>query len=105
MIVVAITGIIIAIAAYTWMSQRAKAQQRVCQENLFKVDGAKQQWALELNKAESAVPTMDELAPEDGGGYLQRQPVCPSGGTYTINSLNVEATCTINSPLDHNEKT
>jgi prepilin-type N-terminal cleavage/methylation domain-containing protein len=104
MIVVSITGIIIAIVTPTWMNQRGQAQQRVCQENLAKIDGVKQQWALELNQPTSAQPTWDDLVHAGGGGFLKTQPVCPAGGTYTINPIDKDATCTINHPRDHNAK-
>ncbi|MEN6627947.1 MAG: prepilin-type N-terminal cleavage/methylation domain-containing protein [Candidatus Sumerlaeia bacterium] len=104
MIVVAILGIIIAIAAPTWMKQRLLSQQRVCQENLTKIDGAKEQWALEYKQDVDAVPQWTDLVSADGTGYLNKQPVCPGGGEYTINSISIAAECSVVSPLDHNQQ-
>ena len=104
MIVVAILGIILAIAGPTWMSQRVRSQQRVCQENLYKIDGAKEQWALEGNKPNTAVPAWTDLVAADGSGYVKKEPICPAGGTYALNAINDSATCTVVVPRDHNEK-
>ncbi|MCE5230598.1 prepilin-type N-terminal cleavage/methylation domain-containing protein [bacterium] len=104
MIVVAITGIILAIAAPTWMQQRLVSQQRVCQENLSKIDGAKEQWAMETKAPDGAVPAWGDLVNADGTSYLKKAPVCPSGGEYQINAMSTDASCTIVDPLDHNKK-
>ncbi len=104
MIVVGIIGVILAIAAPTWMQQRLMSRWRVCQENLSKIDGAKEQWAMENNEPASATPDWTDLVQADGSGYLKTQPVCPGGGEYRINAIGVEASCNITEPLDHNAK-
>ncbi len=63
-----------------------------CINNLRQIDAAKQQWALENSKTGSAVPTAQDLLPYLEDGLF---PVCPSGGTYTINAVNVPPTCSI----------
>jgi prepilin-type N-terminal cleavage/methylation domain-containing protein len=101
MIVVGILAIIIAIAAPTWVRQREISQLRTCQENLTKINGAKQQWALETNNPGSAEPGWDDLVNETGDGFLKKEPVCPASGTYTLNTVNEDAACSISDP-DHN---
>lgn len=60
-----------------------------CINNLRQLDGAKQQWALENNKTATAIPQMSDLAP-----YLKNASlVCPSGGSYVLNAVNVVPTC------------
>jgi small-conductance mechanosensitive channel len=61
-----------------------------CINNLRQIDAAKQQWALENNKTADTIPTAQDLLP-----YLKDQtfPVCPSGGTYTINAVGIPPTC------------
>lgn len=103
LIVVAILGIILAIAGPTWMRQRELSQQRSCQESLTKIEGAKEQWALELNKDDGASPGWDDLAPAGGTGLLKRIPICPKSGTYTINPVGTFVQCSVKAPLDHNE--
>lgn len=73
--------------------QRAELRSKCneCQENLTKIDGAKQQWALENRKNADSTPTWDMLVGPDL--YLRRMPKCPGGGVYTINSVKDEPTC------------
>lgn len=104
MIVISILGIILAIATTTWMRQRQISRWRVCQENLMKINGAKDQWAMDNNKGESEVPTWDDLATDkDGqGSYLKFRPVCPAEGAYTLNPMSLMATCDVLLPYNHN---
>lgn len=93
MIVVAIIGILIAIAVPGFVQARTTSRARACQENLTKIDGAKEQWALETNALATAEPAWTDLAPADGTGYMKAQPACPGGGTYTIGAVNTDPTC------------
>lgn len=101
MIVIGILGIILAIAGPTWIRQRQLSQVRVCQENLVQITGAKEQWALENNVRDTAVPDWDDLVSGDRDGYLQRRPFCPASGVYTIGAVNEPVECSITDP-DHN---
>lgn len=103
MIVVSILGIILAIAGPTWWRQRLLSQSRVCQENMTKIDGAKEQWALENNKEGTAEPVWSDLVAGDGSGYLKSTPECPASGSYTIGAVETAARCTITTPMDHNQ--
>lgn len=67
-----------------------KAAQRVCIGNLRQIDGAKNMWFLENHKQNGDVPTKEDLLP-----YVRSWPVCPSGGTYTINAIGTLPTCSI----------
>lgn len=67
-------------------------QRNDCINNLRQIDGAKQQWALENNAAVDAVPTVKDLLPYFKGKVF---PVCPAGGTYSINSVEEIPTCSI----------
>jgi chromosome segregation ATPase len=63
-----------------------------CINHLRQIDGAKQQWALEKNKAGDAVPRAQDLSPYLKDGVF---PVCPEGGTCAIHSVDEVPTCTI----------
>ena len=63
-----------------------------CINNLREIDAAKQQWALENDKNAGAIPTAQDLLPYLADGLF---PVCPSGGSYTINTVNAAPTCSI----------
>jgi chromosome segregation ATPase len=66
--------------------------RNACLNHLREIDGAKQQWALEKNQANDAVPTVRELLPYLKDGVF---PTCPAGGTYFINSVDTLPTCSI----------
>jgi prepilin-type N-terminal cleavage/methylation domain-containing protein len=102
MIVVGIISIVISIAVPAWLRQRRLASQRVCQEQLTKIDGAKLQWAIETRQSGGAVPVWADLVGSDR--YLKFQPNCPEGEPYTLGSVNELPTCgatTSNYPNPH----
>ena len=92
MIVVAIIGFLAAIALPNFVRARKTSQTNACINNLRQIDGAKQQWALENQKAAVAVPTAQDIAP-----YLKDQviPACPATGKYTLNAVSALPTCSI----------
>jgi hypothetical protein len=63
-----------------------------CINNLRRIDGAKQRWALDNRKPADAVPTEENLLPYLRGGVL---PTCPAGGTYTLDAVSADPTCSI----------
>ena len=92
MIVVAIIGLLAAIAIPNFVKARTTAQANACINNLRQIDGAKQQWALEKNQPGDAVPVARDLLPYLKDGVF---PACPAGGTYSINSVDEVPTCTV----------
>src|SRR6266404_2910395 len=84
MIVVAIIGLLAAIAIPNFVKARATAQKNSCINNLRQIDGAIQQYALENKKAAS-----DGVAEGDVTPYLKNSVVCPAGGTVFSDSYNV----------------
>ncbi len=93
MIVVAIIGILIAIAVPSFLRAREISRRNACQENQSKIDGAKQQWALEQNQPATATPTWAELV--GNAAYIRKTPVCPSSGAYTIGDLATDPACSL----------
>jgi hypothetical protein len=73
-------------------AQAEAAQRNTCINNLRQIDAAKQQWALENNKTDEAIPVAVDLLPYLKGATF---PVCPGGGTYTINAVGVPPTCSV----------
>ena len=55
MIVVAIIGLLAAIAIPNFVKARTTSQTNACINNLRQIDGAKQQWALENRKVDTDV--------------------------------------------------
>ncbi len=92
MIVVAIIGLLAAIAIPNFVKARTTAQKNSCIANLKQIDGAIQQWALENKKA-----TADTVGSADYTPYLKgsQMPACPGGGTYASTTVGVTPTCTL----------
>jgi len=100
MIVVAIIGILIAIAVPGFLRARENSRGRACQENLTKIDGAKEQWALEFKHSNGTVLGADFLIDQNvfgKNGYVKKTPYCPSSGTYTVNNVGDDPVCSIGS--------
>ena len=70
----------------------AVINQNTCLNNLRQIDAAKQQWALEKNKTDEAVPGARDLLPYLKNGVF---PSCPGEGQYSINAVGLLPTCSI----------
>ncbi|MBI5387667.1 MAG: prepilin-type N-terminal cleavage/methylation domain-containing protein [Verrucomicrobia bacterium] len=93
MIVVAIIGLLAAIAIPNFVKARQASQKSACVANLKQIDGAKATWALENKKTSSDTPATTDLYGTDK--YIRDQPSCPAAGTYAINAVDSKPTCTI----------
>jgi prepilin-type N-terminal cleavage/methylation domain-containing protein len=97
MIVVAIIGLLAAIAIPNFVRARTQSQKNACINNLRQIDGAVQQWALETKAASTASPGFTDIS-----GYLKSAVVCPAGGTtfgnsYSLGGVSGKPTCTTTS--------
>lgn len=93
MIVVAIIGLLAAIAIPNFIRARTTSQKNACINNLRQIDGAIQQYALENKKAAS-----DAVVEADVTPYLKNSLACPAGGTtfatsYTITDCQTQPNC------------
>ena len=98
MIVVAIIGLLAAIAIPNFVRARTTAQMNACINNLRQIDGAIQQWALETKQASTAPVTAADVS-----GYLKAPPTCPAysgaGGlpgftaSYGLTTVSNPPTC------------
>jgi prepilin-type N-terminal cleavage/methylation domain-containing protein len=94
MIVIAIIGLLVAIAVPNFIKHREFAQTQACLKNLSTLEGAKQIWGVENRKSAPDAPNeIDLIGPTL---YIKVMPVCPSGGNYNIQPIGVNATCTYN---------
>ncbi|MBM3334916.1 prepilin-type N-terminal cleavage/methylation domain-containing protein [Candidatus Sumerlaeota bacterium] len=82
MIVVAIIGVIIAIAIPGFMRAREVSRATACQENLVKIEGAVDQWAVEYDKKDG--DSTDWAALVGKTLYLKKTPKCRGGGNYSV---------------------
>jgi prepilin-type N-terminal cleavage/methylation domain-containing protein len=103
MIVVAIIGLLAAIAIPNFARARTTSQQNACINNLRQLDGAKQTWALEHYVPPSTVPQATDVQPYLGRGSGGGLPVCPADSSssfatsYSLNDLQTAPVCQINS--------
>ncbi|HEX3717144.1 MAG TPA: prepilin-type N-terminal cleavage/methylation domain-containing protein [Verrucomicrobiae bacterium] len=84
MIVVAIIGLLAAIAIPNFLKSQQSAEMNVCICNLRSIQGAKQQWALEQRKMPSATPIGSDLQPYLGDTAAGSLPSCPLDGARTF---------------------
>lgn len=101
MIVVAIIGLLAAIAIPNFIRARTQSQTKTCLGNLRQIDNGVQRWALEHNKSGADAVTEADVAP-----YLGRSvdPLtfdaagvkCPASGTYGVTDIQSAPTCTVN---------
>ncbi len=92
MIVVAIIGLLAAIAIPNFVKARTASQKNACIANLKQTDGAKASWALEQKKNNGDTPTDSDLF--GATLYIRDKPACPGGGTYALNQVDTKPTCT-----------
>ena len=95
MIVVAIIGMLAAVAIPNLIRSRARAQQNTCIATLRQLEAAKQLWGLETRQPATAIPADADLIGESL--YVRKLPDCPTGGTYSYNAISEFTTCTSSS--------
>ncbi len=95
MIVVAIIGLLAAIAIPNFIRARTTSQANACINNLRQIDSGVQQWALENNKSGTAAVTSANVTPYLGRGTAGQWPTCPASGTYAVTTVAVKPTCTV----------
>jgi prepilin-type N-terminal cleavage/methylation domain-containing protein len=93
MIVVAIIGLLAAVAIPNLVKARKTAQKTACISNLKTIEGAKGVWALEMKKGDADVPTDADLFGADKN--IREKPVCPSGGNYDLRAVSEKPTCSV----------
>ena len=96
MIVVAIIGLLAAIAIPNFVKARATSQANACINNLRQIDAAANQFALEQHKTtNAAISYPNDLTPYIKLNALGSIPSCPAGGTYTCATVGPSPTCSL----------
>ena len=93
MIVVAIIGMLAAIAIPNYREARLRAQMRACICNLRLIDGAIADWAIEAGKPAGQAVSYDDIRK-----YMNHTVACPAGGktfedSYGVSTVDVAAVC------------
>jgi prepilin-type N-terminal cleavage/methylation domain-containing protein len=96
MIVVAIIGLLAAIAIPNFVKARATSQANACINNLRQIDAAANQFALEAKKKTGDTITYPtDLTPYIKLNSASAIPGCPAGGTYSDGSVGAIPACTL----------
>jgi prepilin-type N-terminal cleavage/methylation domain-containing protein len=106
MIVVAIIGLLAAIAIPNFVKSRVTSQQKACINNLQQIDSAITEWALETGQASSvSVGGINIVSAYIKLNSNSSVPVCPAGGSYTTGSVSsspaVSCSLSTASPAPH----
>ena len=104
MIVVAIIGLLAAIAIPNFVRARATSQANACINNLRQIDAAENEWALEQGKSSgTAAPSLTtDLTPYIKLNVNSKIPGCPAGGTYTTAEVGAtpQVTCSLGNSVN-----
>jgi prepilin-type N-terminal cleavage/methylation domain-containing protein len=85
LIVVAIIGLLAAIAIPNFVKARASSQASACINNMRQIDSAAQEFAIEKGKTVGAVINFpSDLTPYIKLNSSSAIPPCPAGGSYTV---------------------
>ena len=96
MIVVAIIGLLAAIAIPNFVRARTTSQTNACINNLRQLDGAVQQYALENKLSSGSAYTLSAVQPYIKLTSTGQLPACPAGGTYAPGAtVTNPPTCTV----------
>jgi prepilin-type N-terminal cleavage/methylation domain-containing protein len=100
MIVVAIIGLLAAIAIPNFVRARATTQADACINNLRQIDAAAQQFALEKNKATgTTINYPSDLTPYIKLNAANSIPPCPARGTYNCTTVGNAPTCDLSTTV------
>ena len=98
MIVVAIIGLLAAIAIPNFIKARATSQQNACINNLRQIDAAINEWAMETGQSSgatvAAISTVSAYIKVNSNNSV---PSCPAGGTYSVGKVGdpVQVSCSL----------
>jgi prepilin-type N-terminal cleavage/methylation domain-containing protein len=103
MIVVAIIGLLAAIAIPNFVRTRAKSQSTACINNMRQIDSAIQQFAMEKNRASgTTINYPSDLTPYIKLNVNSSIPGCPANGIYTAQIIGntPSVICSLGSTVD-----
>lgn len=88
MVVVAVIGVLAAVALPNYTRARQVALKNSCIANLNQIQGAVQLWAIDTVAASNATPTTGDLVPD----YIKRWPSCGTTA-YDVPSADAMPEC------------
>jgi prepilin-type N-terminal cleavage/methylation domain-containing protein len=103
MIVVAIIGLLAAIAIPNFVKARATSQANACINNLRQIDAAANEFALEQKKVTgSTINFPSDLTPYIKLNVNSSIPGCPASGTYSDGTVGSVPSCSLGSTVTPN---
>jgi prepilin-type N-terminal cleavage/methylation domain-containing protein len=98
MIVVAIIGLLAAMALPSFVRARNVSQQTACINNLRIIDSGKEQCSMVYHMTDG-----DPVLTVSVNEYIKgaTTPLCPTSGTYGYGSIGSNPRCTVSSPTSH----
>ena len=103
MIVVAIIGLLAAIAIPNFVRARATSQANACINNMRQIDAAVNEFALEQGKktGDAAPSLTSDLTPYIKLNANNSIPSCPAGGSYTVGTIGQipQVTCNLSTTV------
>ena len=97
MIVIAIIGILSAIAIPNFVRNRNEAQRKSCIENMHLITMSAENWRTENRMELIGDDWKTKLIGSEN--YIKKEPACPAGGTYSVTvdgtTEAVEVTCSL----------
>jgi prepilin-type N-terminal cleavage/methylation domain-containing protein len=104
MIVVAIIGLLAAVAIPNFVKARSTSQANACINNMHLIDGAVTEWALEKGKktGDPAPSLTTDLTPYLRLNSSSSIPSCPAGGSYIMNTVGAipQIICSLSDSVD-----
>jgi prepilin-type N-terminal cleavage/methylation domain-containing protein len=94
MIVVAIIGLLAAIAIPNFVKARTASQKSACIANMRQIEGAKWTWALEAKKSDNVTVNVTDII--GSTSYIKSEPFCPAvaaGTSYSYGTVGTQVTC------------
>ena len=89
MIVVLLISTLLAIAVPYFAKARDNSRGKACVGNMRKLADAKDELAIESNKANGDSVGWDDVVPV----YVKQKPECPSGGDYSLLTIGETVDC------------
>jgi prepilin-type N-terminal cleavage/methylation domain-containing protein len=98
MVVVLIITVIVFIAMPSYKVSSTTSRRTACIENLRLIDQAKEQLAMSKGFPNGTQVAWSDVVPR----YINFFPICPPGGSYRLNSIGSDPSCSL-AQIGHKE--